>query len=176
MRGRILRGREMKLRTALLAPALAGLLGCSQNQQDQAKERADTAAHKVDQDLHRLGQDMRQDAKQAQAELQKGMNGNTSSSAEARAKLNQAGAEADQAAHMAARKLDRATIIARVKAKLASDAGLSAMSSVGVDVNSGGVVTLHGAVDSPEQKRLALQAASRVDGVTQVRDEITVAH
>lgn len=166
----------MKRRPAALVLFALLLVGCSKTDQERAQQKTDDAAHKANADLHRLGQDLKREASDAKAELQKGMNGTgTNSTAEARAKLDRAGAEAQAAAVQAGRKLDKATLIARVKGKLASDVGLAAMSSVGVDVN-GSVVTLHGTVDTADQKRLAVEAASKVDGVTQVRDQITVAH
>lgn len=166
----------MSKRLAVCVATFLIVTACNKSDQERARQRTDEAASKAKADLHRLGQDIKQEAKDANAELQKGMNGTgTNSAAEARAKVDHAAADAQAAAEQAGRKIDRATLVARVKARLAADAGLAAMSNVGVDAN-GSVVTLHGTVDTSDQKRMAVEAASRVDGVTQVRDEITVAH
>jgi osmotically-inducible protein OsmY len=54
-----------------------------------------------------------------------------------------------------------------VKAKLATDVGVSTAASVDVD-STGQVVTLRGTVDSEEQKQQAEQAVMQVNGVTKV--------
>jgi osmotically-inducible protein OsmY len=78
-----------------------------------------------------------------------------------------------------AKKLDRevesgdAATIAKVKSKLAADAGLSTMASVEVDAR-GSVVTLSGTAGTAEQRKAAEAAASHVDGVTRVENHITV--
>jgi osmotically-inducible protein OsmY len=93
--------------------------------------------------------------------------------AEAEAKLRRGGAELRDAGGKAGVKLDQASIIAKVKAKLATDVGLSAAATVDVDAN-GQVVTLRGTVASDEQKRQAERSAANVDGVTAVVNHLTV--
>lgn len=73
----------------------------------------------------------------------------------------------------ASAKLDQATLVARVKSKLAADAGLSTLADVDVVVN-GSVVTLTGTAANNEQRKSAELAAAQVDGVTRVRNDITL--
>jgi osmotically-inducible protein OsmY len=62
---------------------------------------------------------------------------------------------------------------AKVKAKLASDVGLSTVTGVDVDT-SGHVVTLRGTVSSESQKLEAERAASHVNGVEKVINDLKV--
>ena len=64
-------------------------------------------------------------------------------------------------------------MLARVKSRLAADAGLSTLTSVSVAVN-GSVVTLTGTVANVDQKKAAASAASQVDGVSRVRNDLLV--
>jgi osmotically-inducible protein OsmY len=91
----------------------------------------------------------------------------TNAATGAEQKLNDAGRELRTAGEQAAVKLDRAAMLAKVKAKLATDIGLSAATSVDVD-SSGQVVTLQGTVSSEEQKHLAAQAVMQLSGVKRV--------
>jgi osmotically-inducible protein OsmY len=70
-------------------------------------------------------------------------------------------------------KLDHAALIAKIKTKLATDVGLSTVTGVDVDA-SGRIVTLHGTVDSVQQKQEAERAALQVGGVTKVIDDLQV--
>ncbi len=70
-------------------------------------------------------------------------------------------------------KLDHAAMIAKVKAKLATDVGLSTVTGVDVDA-SGRVVTLRGTVSSEQQKQQAEQSVSQISGVTKVIDDLQV--
>jgi osmotically-inducible protein OsmY len=63
--------------------------------------------------------------------------------------------------------------MAKVKAKLASDVGLSTVTTVDVRT-TGDVVTLRGTVSTLEQKQHAEQAALQVAGVRRVVNELTV--
>jgi len=74
----------------------------------------------------------------------------------------------------ASAKLDDAALLAKVKAKLASDTGLATLKNVNVDTR-GSVVTLRGTVGSDAQRRQAERAASQADGVTRVVNELKVA-
>lgn len=93
--------------------------------------------------------------------------------AEAGPKLEHAGQVAKETTIKAGQTLDHAATIARVKTKLAADVGLSAASTIVVDV-SGSVVTLRGTASSEDQKRAAEQAVSRIDGITRVVNQIAV--
>jgi osmotically-inducible protein OsmY len=93
--------------------------------------------------------------------------------AQAEAKLKQGTAELRDAGAKAGVKLDQASLIAKVKAKLANDVGLSTATAVEVDAR-GRVVTLRGTVASEDQKQRAERAARQVDGVTTVLNELRV--
>jgi osmotically-inducible protein OsmY len=96
---------------------------------------------------------------------------------EARAKAqqtaHQAGQEMKQLGHQVKGKTDHLALVAQVKSKLASDAGLSTVTNVSVDA-TGRVVTLNGTVNSEEQKHLAEEAAMQVNGVSKVIDNLNV--
>src|SRR5208283_3554997 len=98
-----------------------------------------------------------------------GRPGNGSASNE----MARAGENAKDAASRAEVHLDHAALLARVKTKLASDAGLSTLKSVDVSV-TGTVVTLSGTLANEHQKKAAVIAASQVEGVTRVEDHIAV--
>lgn len=96
-----------------------------------------------------------------------------SASERARQKLSTAGQELRAESKRAAVKLDRAAMIAKIKTKLATDAGLSTATSVDVDV-TGQVVTLRGTVSSEDQKRQAERVVKQIDGVSRVIDDLEV--
>lgn len=64
-------------------------------------------------------------------------------------------------------------LTAKVKSALASDAGLRTLTDVSVDVE-GDVVTLKGTVDTADQKARVAEAAKKVEGVKQVKNELKV--
>jgi hyperosmotically inducible periplasmic protein len=66
-----------------------------------------------------------------------------------------------------------ATLTTKVKTALASDAGMSTMTSIDVDSDKG-VVTLKGKVDSAEAKKKAEEIAKKVDGVKSVKNQLRV--
>lgn len=144
----------------LTAMMLTGLLvSCSK--QDQ--EKVDEANAKATAGAKKLTAEVKQEAHKVSNEVAKGMNGPVSpSTAEAQRKLHDAG-----------RTVDHATLVARVKTKLAADVGLSTAASVRVDAN-GSVITLSGAADTAEAKQAAERAAAAVDGVSRVVDNIAV--
>jgi osmotically-inducible protein OsmY len=65
-----------------------------------------------------------------------------------------------------------AALTGKVKSALAADVGLRTL-NINVD-SSGSVVTLKGQVDSADTKRRAEEVARKVEGVTSVRNELTV--
>jgi osmotically-inducible protein OsmY len=153
---------------------LALCSACSKTDQEQAQARANEAQAKTKAAMHKLDTEAKVEAHKLNSELGKGMNGSTALSTNgADAKLDHAGQVARTEAAQAGRKLDHATVIARVKAKLAADVGLATVANVRVDA-AGSIVTLSGTVSTADQKRLAEQAASQVDGVTHVVDQIQV--
>ncbi|HZQ55454.1 MAG TPA: BON domain-containing protein [Bryobacteraceae bacterium] len=125
-------------------------MSCSDRQQERAHEQADEARREA----KKLGNEAKQEAHQLNRQINRALNSNES--------------------REAAQKLDRAALVAKVKAKLATDVGLSTVTSVDVDA-AGRVVTLRGTVNSPEQKRQAEKAVAQLDGVTRVVNELQVA-
>jgi osmotically-inducible protein OsmY len=74
----------------------------------------------------------------------------------------------------ASAKLDDAALLAKVKDKLASDAGLTTLKNVNIDTRDS-VVTLRGTVVSDAQRQQAEHSASQVNGVRRVVNELKVA-
>ena len=66
-----------------------------------------------------------------------------------------------------------ATLTTKVKSALAADVGLRTLTGISVS-SDGPVVTLKGAVDTDTNKRRAEQVARGVDGVSSVKNELTV--
>jgi len=79
----------------------------------------------------------------------------------------------DQVNADANRTAGDATLTAKVKTALASDAGLKTL-KIDVDANSG-VVTLKGRVESDDAKKRIHEIAQAVPGVTWVQNQISVA-
>ena len=165
---------KRKLAYGCCATFLALSLGCSNNDQQRAREKAAEAKRKVREEaqragrkLQKLGQDAKREAGKIDQNVQQGGGSEDDRTAGAQQKLDDAGRKARAAGEQAAVKLDRATMIAKVKAKLATDVGLSTAASVDVDT-SGQVVTLRGTVASKEQKQQAERAVMQVNGVTKV--------
>ena len=144
--------------SALLGALL--LTACNSHNQEQARADAHKAGAEIKQDAKELRQKVdaavKPDSRSASDKLSEGVN-----------KMEKAGSEAGV-------KLDHAALLAKVKAKLASDAGLDTLSKVDVGVD-GSVVILSGTVSSEDQKKAAEQAASQVPGVDQVRNSLVVA-
>ena len=174
----------MRLATVVCAVVVSGSmmlgsLGCNQADQERAHERAEQAK----QEARKLGTEAEAKAKELNGKLGRSLDGRasgdgrdsggTASSRTPEQKLDEAAAVARREGRAAGQKLDHAGMVAKVKAKLASDVGLSTVSGVSVDVRSG-VVTLSGTVSSEDQKREAERAVSGVDGVTQVVNQLTI--
>jgi osmotically-inducible protein OsmY len=159
------------------AAIMALSLACSNQDQQRAREKAAEAkrktreeAERARKELQKLGQKAKREAGKIDQSVDQALQGGGSEderTAAARRKLNDAGRQARTAGEQAAVKLDRAAMIAKVKAKLATDVGVSTAASVDVD-STGQVVTLRGTVDSEEQKQQAEQAVMQVNGVTKV--------
>jgi hypothetical protein len=77
-----------------------------------------------------------------------------------------------EGANAAQRLAASATLTAKIKSKMALDDSVQA-SRIDVD-SAGGVVRLHGTVDSEAQRERALQLARETEGVTSVVDELTI--
>jgi osmotically-inducible protein OsmY len=67
-----------------------------------------------------------------------------------------------------------ATITGKVKSALAADVGLKTVTSINVDTDAGGVVTLKGRVDSADMKKRAEAVAKKVSGVKSVKNQLEV--
>ncbi len=126
--------------------------GCNQARQDKAKGQARDLEHKVSE---AVGPVSLRDTQSAERKLRRG------------------GEELRAAGEQAGVKLDRAALIARAKAKLVTDIGLS--TATGIDVEARGrVVTLKGSVSSEDQKQQAAESVSQIDGVNKVVNELAV--
>lgn len=137
------------LGATLLSCVFLVSIGCDRSTQEKARERQAEAEQKI----RRLGSEAKQRAKELDHNIQ--------------------GAVQPDSEH-AGEKLDNAALLAKVKAKLASDVGLATLKNVNVDT-SGSVVTLRGTVASDGERQAAQRAASQVSGVTSVINELKVA-
>lgn len=155
---------------ACAAAIIALSLACTNSDEARAREKAERAKQRAREELRNLGQQAKREARKLDENVNDSMRHGQpgpEGTAGANEKLHNAGQELRSAGREAAVKLDRGAMIAKVKAKLATDVGLAAAGSVDVDTN-GQVVTLRGTVSSDEQKREAERAASQVSGVTKV--------
>lgn len=148
---------------------IMGLVGCRSSDQEKAKEQARDDGRKISEEAKKAGQEIKKDAK----ELSREMDAAVKPGGEASEKMSQAEAKTKDAASQAGAELNHAALLAKVKAKLASDAGLTTLKNVEVAVN-GSVVTLSGVVANENQKQAAELAASQVEGVTRVQNRIAV--
>jgi len=123
--------------------------GCDRSNRDEARDREAEARQKI----KKLGKDAREKVRKLDRDIQDTV---------------QPGSQ------QASAKLDDAALLAKVKATLASDAGLATLKKVNVDTR-GSVVTLRGTVESDAQGQQAERAASQVNGVTRVVNELKVA-
>jgi osmotically-inducible protein OsmY len=159
------------------------LAGCSRSdnavtrdREAQAKEKARAAADRLSRDAKKFGQEIKQDAHDLNQKLGTAISSTapaSSGTSQAEQKVARGTRDLRIEADQAGVKLNHAAIIAKVKAKLASDVGLSTVTGVDVDT-SGQVVTLRGTVDSVQQKELAEQAAKQVSGVNRVIDDLKI--
>lgn len=165
-----------RLGVCLLAAGLALLTACSRTDQEKARERAQEARRKARVEAGKLAREAKQQARDLDRNIKDAVNGSGSpqnGDSQAGEKLRHGGDKLKAAGNEAGVKLDRAALIAKVKAKLANDVGLRTMTGVEVDAN-GQTVTLRGTVSSPEQKHEAEVAASQVSGVNRVVNELQV--
>ena len=172
-------------KTAYVCCAAIALIcmACTGRQQQKARERAAEAKDKTREEtagarheLKNLGQRAKREAQKLRSDVNQAFTGGASgggNTAEAKRKLDDAGHEMREVGENASVKLKRAALIAKVKAKLAADAGLSTAAHVDVDA-SGRVITLRGTVSSEAQRQEAEQAAMQVNGVTRVVNLVEV--
>jgi hyperosmotically inducible protein len=159
------------------------LSGCSKSDQQTANQRAEEAkvkarqgAERLNQDAKKLGREVKQEARALSHEIGTAINSTApaaNGTSGAREKLARGSHDLRLEAGKAGVKLDHAALIAKVKAKLATDVGLATVTGVDVDT-TGQVVTLRGTVNSVQQKQMAEQAALQVNGVTRVIDQLQI--
>ena len=138
--------------------------GCGQKQSEEARAKAQERSEEARAEMHKLGSEMKQEAHLVKRKVNQALQPDTAQNSDE--KLSAAGKEAST-------KLGNAAIIAKVKARLATDVGLNTVTDIGVDA-TGHVVTLRGTVSSPEKKKLAGDAVSQLDGVTKVVNNLQV--
>jgi hypothetical protein len=166
------------------AVLLASVIGCSKadrrtadQKAAEAKQKTHAAAERVRQDARKVAQQTKQDASSLRQNIDRALwssgPAQGSTTAQSEEKLRRGAYDLHAAGRQAAVKLDRAAVIAKVKAKLATDVGLSTVTGIDVDA-TGEVVTLRGSVASEQQKQQAEQAVLQVDGVRRVVDELLV--
>jgi hyperosmotically inducible protein len=159
------------------------LSGCSQSDQETARQReaearakAQRAADRVNRDAKKLGSEVKQDARLASEKIGNALNNSSperNGASQAEDKIARGSHDLRVETDKAGVKLDHAAVIAKVKARLATDVGLSTVTGVDVDT-TGQIVTLRGTVGSVQQKQQAEQAALQVSGVTKVIDDLQV--
>ncbi len=154
---------------ALICLTLSG--GCDRADREQAQRKAEEARAKA-RELGRKAEEQAKDLKH-NVDSSVASDSRSDSAREAAAKLRNGEQDLRVAGDQAGRKLDRAAIIAKVKAKLADEVGLSTVTGIEVDARAD-TVTLRGNVDSAERKAEAGRAAGEVDGVARVVNELQV--
>ena len=160
----------------MIAMLALGSAACNRSDEDKARQRAAEARQKAREEAHELAHEAKRAAHALSRQINQGADGNGPRSTGrdgTSQKLQRGGEDLRSAGSEATVKLDHAALIAKVKAKLASDVGLSTVTRVEVD-DSGQVVTLRGTVDSPEQKAQAERAVRQVNGVTRVVNDLQV--
>jgi len=148
---------------------------CSHSDEEKARQRAAEARERARQEAHQLAHQAKAAAHKLKRDINQAVNNGSPQPADdsANERLRRGGQDLRTAGDQAKVKLDRAALIAKIKAKLVSDVGLSTVTSINVD-DSGQVVTLRGTVDTPEQKKQAEYAARQVNGVRDVVNDLQV--
>jgi osmotically-inducible protein OsmY len=150
--------------TAILGLVLTNTLtSCTSSDREQAKQQGR-------EDISKARNEIRKDAKELDQKVNAAVQPDQESASD---KLSHAKEEIKSDASRAGIKIDQATLLAKVKASLLSNAGLSTLTSVNVQLD-GTVVTLSGTVANDNQKRSAGDAASQVSGITRVQNHLTV--
>jgi osmotically-inducible protein OsmY len=123
--------------------------GCDRSTQDKARQRQGEAEQKI----RKLGREAKQQAREMDRNIKDAVQPDREHAGE---------------------KLDNAALLAKVKAKLASDIGVATLTNVNVDTR-GSVVTLRGTIASDTQRQEIQRTVSQVSGVTSVVNELKVA-
>ena len=124
-------------------------VGCDRSSRKEARDREAEARQKI----KKMGREAREKVRKLDRDIQDTV---------------QPGSD------QASAKLDDAALLAKVKARLASDAGLTTLRNVNVDTRDS-VVTLRGTVESDAQRQQTERAAAQVNGVRRVVNELKVA-
>ncbi len=148
---------------------ILGLAACSSSNSEKAKQEAHDDGRKASDEAKKAGREIKKEAK----ELSNQVSAAVRPGGSAHEGMAHAEDSAKDAAARANVQLDHAALLARVKTKLASDAGLATLKNVEVSAN-GTVITLSGTVDNEYQKKSAVLAASQVEGVSRVEDRIAI--
>ncbi len=172
-----------KLAIGCCAALLGFVSACSQSNKEterqraaEAKEKTRRATERAREETKKLGQELKQEARDLDRNVNRALQGTGpqgGGTGQADEKLRDGGEKLREAGNRAGDKLDHAAMIAKVKAKLATDVGLSTVTGVDVDA-TGQVVTLRGTVSSEEQKQQAEQAVKQLSGVTTVINNLRV--
>ena len=122
--------------------------GCDRSKREDVHDREAEARQKI----KKMGRDAREKVRKLDRDIQ---------------------ATVQPDSDQASAKLDDAALLAKVKARLASDAGLTTLRNVNVDTRDS-VVTLRGTVASDAQRQQIEHAASQVTGVRRVVNDLKV--
>ncbi len=161
----------MRILSATLQFALVfGLVACSSSDREKAKEEARRDGQKASEEARKVAREIKDEAKDLNRQGGAAARPGDGSASD---QMARAGDKARDAASRAEVHLDHAALLARVKTKLASDAGLATLKNVDVNL-TGTVVTLSGTVANEYQKKAAVIAASQVEGVSRVEDHMAV--
>jgi osmotically-inducible protein OsmY len=161
----------MKTLLAILGFALvSGLVACNSSDKEKAKQQAREDVRETTEEAKKAGRKIKEDAKELRRRVEATVQSDGESASD---KMSHAEAKTKDAASHAGVKLDHAALLAKVKTKLASDAGLSTLTNIDVAVD-GSVVTLSGTVANENQKKAAEIAASQVDGIIKVKNRLAL--
>ena len=147
-----------------------GLAGCSSPDQEKAKAQAREDVRKASEEAKKAGRELKENARELGRKVDAAVQPDSETASD---KMAHAEVKAKDAAARAGVKLEHAALLAKVKARLASEGGLSTLTEMDVTVD-GSVVTLTGTVASEDQKKAVETAAAEVDGVTKVRNRLRV--
>jgi osmotically-inducible protein OsmY len=155
-------------RLLLFSVFSALLLSSACNSTNHAQTSEDM--HRAGEEAKKAGAELNQDVKEVARNIDREVKPDARSASE---KLEDGKEKLIRAGDKASLGLSRAALIAEVKSKLASDAGLSTVTNIDVHA-TGGVVTLTGHVATQAQKDAADHAAALVGGVTRVENDLVV--
>ena len=164
------------LRISGIAVCLLLSVACSQSDREAERQRARHLEEEAKRDAERFKQEGRRAASEISGKTKSVLEeahvrSNGAQDAENKIRTGTQHLKSDL--RSAGTAMGQAAITARVKSKLAAEAGLHVATNVAVHT-SGDVVTLDGVVDSADQKREAERAAASVSGVTRVVNHLQI--